>query len=246
MTRNRRRAQISVAAAVAAVGVVLLGGVGYRRYSSILNRADQRVVFAENTLRQSIPATIGRWKGEELSMDEYVVRAADVDDYLLRVYERDRTRLTLYIAAGVRARDLLPHRPEVCYPTHGWTVQSVQSVEIPSAGQAISARLFQFTPSNLAGNGILVLNYYIVDGETCADVSLLRAKAQQGQTALRYVAQVQVVASLQSDVDGRAAAAAQEFAALIAPTIRTILERESGPANALNADAQTGRSSDAR
>lgn len=235
-----------MAAAIAAVGVVLLGGVGYRRYSGILNRADQRVVFAENTLRQSIPATIERWKGEELSMDEYVVRAADVDDYLLRVYERDRTRLTLYIAAGVRARDLMPHRPEVCYPTHGWTVQSSQSVEIASSGQAISARLFEFTPSNLAGDGILVLNYYIVDGETCPDVSLLRSKAQQGQTALRYMAQVQVVASLRGDVEGRAAAAAQEFAALMAPTIRTVLEHESGPATALSADTQTGRSSDAR
>ena len=43
---------------------------------------------------------------------------------------------------------------------------------------------------------IIVLDYYLVDGQYCHDVSLLRKKAVLGSGGIKYVAQVQIVTSI--------------------------------------------------
>ncbi|RPJ19102.1 MAG: exosortase-associated EpsI family protein, partial [Planctomycetaceae bacterium] len=100
-------------------------------------------------------------------------------------------------AGGVRARDLMPHRPEVCYTGSGWTLMNRQTRElILSDGARLPCNIFQFSRGILSTEKTVVLYYYIVDGRHCADVSSLRAKVWRGPRAIGYVAQVEIVATV--------------------------------------------------
>jgi hypothetical protein len=71
---------------------------------------------------------------------------------------------------------------------------------------------------------MVVLNYYIVDGQYCPDVSLLRSKAARGTSGIRYMAQVQITSSangrLTPETAGRSV---QAFAADSAQAIRAVM-----------------------
>jgi hypothetical protein len=81
-----------------------------------------------------------------------------------------------------------------------------------------------------------VLSYYIVDGETCPDVSLLRSKEWSGSAGIRYMAQVQVAYSDNGDGQSRSAAeAVRAFAVQSAPEIESLLT------NAITGMAASGK-----
>jgi hypothetical protein len=87
----------------------------------------------------------------------------------------------------------MPHRPEVCYPGNGWTLEDKRRVNLPlSDGTELECQILNFSRSGMSSKRITVLNYYIVDGEYCPDVSLLRGKVL-GNTG--YVAQMQITCS---------------------------------------------------
>jgi len=161
-------------------------------------------------------------------MDEDIVAATDTDAHLSRRYSRHSASesVWLYIASGVNARDLMPHRPEVCYTGQGWTLIDQQFVELPLSGKTkLPCNCFRFSRGVLNTRKVVVLDYYIVDGEYCHDVSLLRSKAWRGSGTVRYVAQVQIVASVTAGLTAESATAiVQAFAAESAPPISGLLE----------------------
>jgi EpsI family protein len=177
------------------LGTLLISGVGYRALAAHLERGPDAPAIAPGTLSR-LPLQIGDWEGVEAPIDESIVRAADVDDYVNRRYtlRSNKHNVGLWVAFGVRARDLVPHRPEVCYPGAGWTLRDAETVVLqPDAAAApLRARILSFQPGGMDQRPQVVLNYYIVDGETCEDVSLLRSKAWRGQASIGYMAQVQI------------------------------------------------------
>ena len=182
-------------AAAVAVGLVLLAyGLSYRVLAAHLAAPGNSVPFDQAAV-QRLPMQIGDWTGAEAPLNEDVVRATDTDAHLSRRYSRNGLGgVSLYIACGVRARDLLSHRPEVCYTGAGWTVMSRAALDLSLAdGVQLPCSVFQFSRGALSTEKVIVLYYYIVDGQYCGDVSLLRSKAWLGSGTVRYVAQVQVV-----------------------------------------------------
>jgi hypothetical protein len=101
---------------------------------------------------------------------------------------------------------------------------------------------FQFSRGALNTKNVVLLDYYIVDGEYCGDVSLLRSKAWRGAGAIRYVAQVQVVASVTTNLTADSAARLiSAFAAESAPLICSLFEsaEESKPSDEGRSDANS-------
>lgn len=183
---------------VVALALLLVSGVGYRSLAAWYDRSPNSVSIPAGTLSGLLPLTLGEWTGHEEEMDEYVLRKTGTDDHVNRMYERRRSRdsVSLWIAYGVRLRDLMPHRPEVCYNGAGWTLESNQAIEIKSDdGAVVPCRLMRFKRGVLATERVTVLNYYIVDGERSAGVSQLRSKAAGGSGSARYAAQIQIVAT---------------------------------------------------
>ena len=199
MTRNDNRSQRPVIVAALAASVAMCSfGIGYRVLAARLAAPGDAKPISSEALER-LPLQLGDWVGQEAPLAEAVVRATDTDSHISRRYVRrnNLNSVWFYIACGVRVRDLMPHRPEVCYTGFGWSLIDRQSTELPvSNGMKLPCNVLRFSKGSLNKEKIVVLDYYIVDGEYCHDVSLLRSKAWRGSGTVRYVAQVQIVASV--------------------------------------------------
>ncbi len=205
--------------------VLVAGGAGYRVLAAHLDRAPAAPLPA-GTLA-ALPLALGDWCGHDVPLGESVIRAADVDDHVSRVYARPGQTLpiNLFIALGSRARDLMPHRPEVCYPGAGWTLrrQAVESAVTSDSGE-LETTIYTFGRGDLGGRTLVVLNFFVVDGRPCRDVSLLRSRAWRGQASIRYMAQVQVVAAVEAwQAESAGVGAARDFAAKLVNPLCALL-----------------------
>ena len=199
MTKNDRPNRQKVVVAAAAAGFLILAyGAAYRVLAARLAAPVNTTPIPAAALER-FPMQIGGWMGREVPMDEAIVRATDTDAQINRRYSRHNglESVSFYVACGVRARDLMTHRPEVCYTGNGWTLIDRRSMELPlSDGMKLPCSVFQFSRGALNTKKVVVLDYYIVDGQYCRDVSLLRSKAWRGSGTVDYVAQVQIVTSI--------------------------------------------------
>jgi len=222
-------------AVVAAAALLLASGFGFRALDDYLQRPTGSVPLPPGTLAR-LPLRIGAWQGQDAPIDDALRRATDTDDLVNRQYRRepDGAHASLYVAYGVRARDLMPHRPEVCYPGAGWTFRGSvdRELALPN-GSSLACRVLRFTHGTFDQRQIVVVNYYIVDGQYCPDVSLLRSKAWRGSRGIRYVVQVQVTATSDAYADlDMAEAGVLAFATESADAIQGVLSAalaEAGP-----------------
>jgi EpsI family protein len=195
------------AAAVAGSFLMLVFGLMYRVVAAQL-AAPVNADPIQPTALDRFPAQMGDWSGEDVPLDEATVRATDTDAHLNRRYSRGGglEAVSFYVACGVKTRDLMPHRPEVCYIGAGWTRIDRRSLELPlNDGRKLPCNVLQFSRGALNTQKVVVLDYYIVDGEYCRDVSLLRSKAWRGSGTVRYVAQVQIATAITATVNADAA-----------------------------------------
>jgi EpsI family protein len=197
-----------VAAAVAASFLMLIFGLAYRVLAGRLAAPVNTAPITPAALAR-FPVQIGDWAGQEVPVDERVVRATDTDAHLSRRYSRHGglESVSFYVASGVKARDLMPHRPEVCYTGAGWTLTDRRSVELPvNDAVKLPCNILQFSRGALNTQKVVILDYYLVDGQYCADVSLLRSKAWRGSGTVRYAVQVQIGTPITATVNAETAA----------------------------------------
>lgn len=78
-----------------------------------------------------VPMVIGEWQGQDEPISDDIVRQAQTDDYINRVYEHQRypgQRVSLWINYSVNGLNLR-HSPEICLPSGGWErVESLNEV----------------------------------------------------------------------------------------------------------------------
>ncbi len=208
MKNDNPNRQLVIVAAVAASFLILVYGAAYRALAARLAAPANTLSIPPAALKR-FPLQIGGWTGQDIPIDEAIVRATDTDAHLNRRYSRHSgmKSIWLFVASGVRARDLMPHRPEVCYTGAGYTLTDRRSVELSlENGTKLPCNVLEFSRGALNTQKVVVLDYYIVDGQYCRDVSLLRSKAWRGSGTVRYVAQVQIVASVTANLTADSAA----------------------------------------
>lgn len=216
-----------IVSAIAASFLMLVFGLTYRVLAARLEAPLNTTPISPAVLAR-LSLEIDDWTGQDVPLDEATVRATDTDAHLNRRYSRRNglESLSLYVASGIKARDLMPHRPEVCYTGAGWTLVGRRRTELPlSDGTKLPCNILQFSRGALNTQKIVVLDYYIVDGQYCADVSLLRSKAWRGSGTVRYVAQVQIATSITAIMTNDSAAKlVSEFAVDSASSIAHLFE----------------------
>jgi hypothetical protein len=207
---------IGAAWALAMVLLVVIG-IGYRLVAKQMNVIVTTPVMLEVPLSQ-FPKRIGRWVGRDVPISETVLEMAANDDFLSRLYvnESNNQRANVYIAYTARPRTMLGHRPQVCYPANGWIHENAEHVQVISnSGRKIRCLLHNFQKSTSETEEIIVLNYYIVNGQITDDESVFsglgwRTPNVDGNPA-RYVAQVQISSLLEMSVRS----AAKDFTDLV-------------------------------
>ena len=190
------------------LSILLLVGFGavYRLVASRLEGLTGKPVQLPLKL-ETIPSTIGLWRGEDHALDAKVQEIAGTDDYLNRLYTNVQTDESafVYVAYTGRPRTMLGHRPQVCMPGAGWVHDSTErSVMVSRSGKEVPCLLHRFHWPSGDRSERVVLNFYVVNGQLTDDESVFsgmgwRTPNIAGDPA-RYVAQVQVSSHLETCV----------------------------------------------
>ena len=194
----------SHASALVAILSLLVGGLAYRATARYLSSSSESVPLPPGTLDRLSPK-IGDWVGRDAPMSDEIVVATDADQILSRVYRRNSSsdKVLLYVAYGLRIRDMMPHRPEVCYVGNGWTRDSAEEAEIVTTmGTKIPCRVLEFQRSVFTAQRITVLNFYVINGEVAPNALRWRVVWRQPATS-GYSAQVQITCSRASADDAK-------------------------------------------
>lgn len=192
---NNPKKSSVILAAVTAGFILFAWGVVHRVLAARLAAPMGRNPIRSEVLER-LPLQIGDWTGQDVPLSEEIILATNTDAHINRRYYKANASksVMLYIACGVKARDLMPHRPEVCYTGAGWILTDKRTAELPLTDETtLPCNIMQFSRGSLSKEKVIVLDYYIVDGQYCEDVSLLRSKAWRGSGTVDYVAQVQIV-----------------------------------------------------
>lgn len=228
MTKQKKQQRRPLLFAAITVGfLMLVTGFGYRVIKERLAAPVDTITLSDEALAR-LPMELGDWTGWEVPLTEEIVEATDTDAHVSRRYSRSNglDSVWFYIAYGVRARDLMPHRPEVCYTSAGWTLIDHNTTDLAlENGAELPCNIMQFSRGTLNKERVIVLDYYIVDGQYSHDVSLLRSKAWRGSGTVGYVAQVQIVASITPNKDlNSAGESVYDFASLSASSVLRLFE----------------------
>lgn len=199
------------------VVLLLCSGVIYHSVAEHLQGISESPITLPVPLAE-FPLEVGQWSGREIPIPVNVQKVAGNDDFLSRLYINKETSqwVNIYVAYTARPRTMLGHRPQVCYPAHGWVHDSTDHKEVISRrGLEIPCLLHRFHRPAPNHEEMLVLNFYIVNGQLTDDESVFsgvgwRTPNIAGDPA-RYVAQVQVSSILENS----ARSGAKDFTDLI-------------------------------
>jgi EpsI family protein len=218
----------NAASVAVAFAVLIASGATYRSLAGHYARRTGGITLDRGTLGK-LPLEVGEWLGQDVPLEDAIIQATDTDDHVNRKYVEGRggRQVSFWLAYGIQLRDLQPHRPEVCYPGAGWTLDEINEVSLQlEAGGKLPCRILSFHRGGLQSDIVVVLNYYIIDGTYCPDVSLLRSKQWRlGQGGARYAAQVQIASSQAHDVYGNEQAV-RAFATVVAKPIEELITNE--------------------
>ncbi len=191
----------SVLRAVLATSILMLAsGLSYRVLATQMRTPLSSTPIAPGALER-LPLEIGGWVGQNVPLDEAIIRRTDADALVTRRYSRgdDSKSVELYVACGTRVNELMQHQPDVCYTGAGWRLADYRLVELRINDQVkLPCGIFQFHRTDLTTARIVVLDYFIADGQHYGSISLLRSRVWRVFGSVDYVAQVQIAASCET------------------------------------------------
>lgn len=192
--------------------LLLIGaGIAYRVAASGLQRFRDNPVSLPMPLSM-IPLQLYGWAGEEnpldTTTDEYM-RENFADDYVSRRYRNATVNALadVYVVyCSSYTSGLLGHRPDVCFPAHGWIRDHTTPTEVTTrTGQKIPCLSHQFHKAAPAYGQVFVLSFYVLNGRITlreGDFAGIfdRTPNISGDPA-HYVAQVQISSIYERSVE---------------------------------------------
>lgn len=182
-----------------AIFLLISSGITYRVLASMIvdTAIDLPISLSE------FPIIIEGWNGTELSIPtttrEYMERNF-ADDFLSRRYINLESQdwVDVYIVyCASQPGGMLGHRPEVCYPGNGWVHESTEESQfVTQQGQEIACLIHRFHKPAPAYDEIVVLNFYVVNGQLSIDQKgfsgVFGRRFNLVRNSARYVAQIQI------------------------------------------------------
>lgn len=195
---------------ILAVLLLLSAGIAYRVPASHLKVLFSKPIELPVALN-NFPKHIGNWVGSDLPIPaitrEYMEKNF-ADDFFSRRYINSATKTwaDVYVVyCSSRPGAIQGHRPGVCYAGHGWLHDSTEASQFVSqAGREIDCSIHKFHKGGLASDEIVILNFYISNGQIAAKESsflgLFSRRPNISRNPGRYIAQVQISSVAESSV----------------------------------------------
>jgi hypothetical protein len=191
---------------VFAVLLLISSGITYRVLASRLKLVVENPVELPVPL-SAFPVQIGHWLGEDVPIPPNIQRAAKNDAFLNRLFTNKVSNqwANVYIAYTAHPRTMLGHRPQICYVAGGWVHESTVLTDVTSStGREVPCLLHRFRRPSPETEEIVVLNFYIVNGQLTSDERVFsgvgfRTPNIDGDPA-RYVTQVQISSVFENSV----------------------------------------------
>lgn len=171
-----------------------------QRWMTYTSTAQSAIPVKLDQPLSTLPLNFGPWEGVDVPMDERILKVAGADDYVSRRYKNSQTGrfVDFYLAYTLRPANMLGHRPGVCYPAQGWaaTEPKIDKVSLRD-GKDLSCLIHHFTREQPYYEGIVVLNYYVLQGRHTTNWKDFWNPKWRGPNRSNdpnfYVAQVQIV-----------------------------------------------------
>lgn len=174
----------------------------------------------------TIPMQLGRFVGRDEPMDPLILREAQCDDYLNRVYEdphRPGRPIRLWMNYSVHGLNLR-HSPEICLPSGGWSkIESqtrVLQVERPDGPPLPVMRLGYAQGEMVQGIGF----WYYIFGEGplehFARTLPITSRSSHGRTTRGSGLTVEIFCPGEHDPEGESL---KEFAAAVTEALEPLL-----------------------
>jgi len=206
LIRNIKGGGCRCGVCILAATLLILSGIAYRVLASRLKLITETPIKLPVPL-SAFPIKIDGWVGKDVPIPPNIQRVAGNDDFLNRSYidqSKDQW-VNVYVAYSARPRMMLGHRPEVCYVGGGWILDSNEPSEaVCRSGRRVPCLVHRFHRPGPETVEVVVLNFYIVNGEITNDESGFsgigwRTPNIAGNSA-RYVAQVQISSVLENSI----------------------------------------------
>ncbi len=211
---------------VIATIITLFFGWSYRYAENLLAKDSLKQIVLPVPL-SNFPKEIGNWDGKDIELSDAVKKVAGNDDFVNRSYinEKEGKWVGFYVAYAGQPRNMLGHRPQVCYPGAGWIHESTkESVFTSQSGKDIPCLIHKFRKPFPDSSQVTVMNFYILNGiptnkEAEFNSLSFRMPNIKGEVA-HYVSQIQINSAVESSV--------VEFAPLIADMVLEYLPDQDG------------------
>jgi hypothetical protein len=205
MKTKSGKASMSLVLGISIV-LVMLSGVTYRALASRLKTVVGTAIELPVPL-SDFPMQVDSWAGKDVPIPANIQKVAGNDDFLNRLYinESDRQWANVYVAYSARPRTMSGHRPQVCYVGGGWIHDSTEQSQVfTNSGFAVPCLIHRFHKPAPDNTEIVVLNYYILNGQLTNDESGFSGVSWRtpniGGNAARYIAQIQISSVLENSV----------------------------------------------
>jgi len=214
MTPTRR---VATCTAVLALGLVTQAGL---EAMTAIERPELRAPLT------SVPLVLGDWVGRDEPTDPRILKEAQADQHLNRIYEDRRhpdRKLWLWVNYSREGLNLR-HSPEICLPSGGWTKVESQCrvVEVPGDdGKGFPVMRLGYAQGELVQS---IGFWYYIFGEGRLEQYVrglpVTSRSSHGRTTRGSGLTVEVFCPGTIDPDGEAL---RDFAARLLPTLGPVL-----------------------
>jgi len=192
---------------IIAIVLLISSGITYRILASFINDTAINLPLPLNTL----PIVIGDWTGMDISIPTTTREYMEInfaDDYISRRYinTQNHKYADVYIVyCASRPGSMLGHQPRVCYVGNGWIHDNTETSHfLTRQGRVIPCLIHRFYKQTPMYEEIVVLNFYVVNGELATNQSgfssVVGRRYNLSRNPARYVSQVQISSLLENSI----------------------------------------------
>ncbi len=127
---------------------------------------------------RELPTTIGPWIGHDVPVDRHLFRNSGAADMVNRIYHNAvDDQVAVNVGVWLNYAPVMPHKPEICYPSAGWEISNRKIVRVtPPGGQPFKARILLLQNKE---QRVALLYWALADSTVTLDDNEVRAVLQK-------------------------------------------------------------------